>query len=62
MVADYVTNKMYENQEFSDSNPSSNVKKIVEILKQNPQLRHHDLKTTIKTARNYFSYDEEKMH
>jgi len=33
--------------------------KIVEILKQNPQLQHHDLKSTIKKVGKYFSYYEE---
>ena len=33
--------------------------KIVEILKHNPQLLHHDLKTTIKKVGKYFSYYEE---
>ena len=33
--------------------------KIVEILKQNPELWHHNLKTTIKNVGEYFSYYEE---
>jgi len=56
MVADYITKKMYKNQEVSDSNPPSNVMKIVEILKQNPQLQRHDFKTFIKKVGKYFSY------
>ena len=59
MVADYITKEMYENQDVFDSNPPSNVMKIVEILKQNPQLWLHDLETIIKTVGKYFSYDEE---
>jgi len=62
MVADYVTRKMYENQEVSDSNSPSNVMKIVEILKKNQLLRHHDLQTTIKTVRIYFLYAEENKY
>jgi len=62
MFADYITKKMYETQEVSDSNPPSNAMKIVEILKQNPQLRLHDLKTTIETVGKYFSYDEENKY
>ena len=43
MVADFITMKMNENQEVFDSNLPSYAMKIVEIFKQNPQLRHHDL-------------------
>ncbi len=59
MVADYITMKQNENQKVFDSNPSSYVMKIVEIFKHNPQLRHHDIKTTIKKVGEYFSYYEE---
>jgi len=59
MVADYITMKRNENQEVFDSNPPSYVMKIVEILKHNPQIQHHDIKTTIKKVGEYFSYYEE---
>jgi len=59
MVADYITMKRNENQEVLDSNPPSYVMKIVEILKHNPQIQHHDIKTTIKKVGEYFSYYEE---
>ena len=59
MVSDYITMKKNENQEVFDSNPPSYFMKIVEILKQNPELRHHDLETTIKKVGEYFSYYEE---
>ena len=59
MVEDYITMKKNENKEVFDSNPPSYVMKIVEILKQNPQLRHHDIKTTIKKVGEYLSYYEE---
>jgi hypothetical protein len=58
MVEDYITMKKNENK-VVDSNPPSYVMKIVEILKHNPQLRHHDIKTTIKKVGEYFSYYEE---
>jgi hypothetical protein len=59
MVEDYISMKKNENKEVFDSNPPSYVMKIVEILKHNPQLRHHDIKTTIKKVGEYFSYYEE---
>jgi len=59
MVEDFITMKKNENQEVFDSNPPSYVMKIVEILKYNPQLRYHDIKTTIKKVGEYFSYYEE---
>jgi hypothetical protein len=59
MIVDYITMKNNENQEVVDSSPPTYVMKIVEILKQNPQLRHHDIKTTIKKVGEYFSYYEE---
>ena len=59
MVEDYITMKKNENKEVIDSNPPSYVMKILEILKHNPQLLHHDLKTTIKKVGEYFSYYEE---
>jgi hypothetical protein len=59
MIVDYITMKNKENQEVVDSNPPTYVMKIVEILKQNPELRHHDLKTTITKVGEYFSYYEE---
>jgi len=58
MVADYITVENNENQEVFDSNPP-NLMKIAEILKQNLQLRHYDLKTTIKKVGKYYSYYEE---
>jgi len=62
MVADYITKKMYKIQMVLDSNPPSNVMKIVEILKYNPQLRHHDLKTIIKKVGKYFLYYKENKY
>ena len=59
MVEDYITMKKNENQEVFDSNPPSYVMKIVEILKHIPQLRHHDIKKTIKKVGEYFSNYEE---
>jgi hypothetical protein len=56
MVQDYVKIK---NQEVSDSKPPSNVIKIVEIIKHNPQLWQYDLNTIIKTVVKYFSNKEE---
>jgi|LakMenEpi03Aug12_release.lakeMendotaPanAssembly.Ray.scaffolds.fasta_scaffold197251_4 hypothetical protein len=59
MIVDYITMKNNENQEVVDSSPPTYVMKIVEILKQNPELWHHNLKTTIKKVGEYFSYYEE---
>ncbi len=59
MIVDYITMKNNENQEVVDSSPPTYVMKIVEILKQNPELCHHNLKTTIKKVGEYFSYYEE---
>jgi len=60
MVADYITMKNNKNQEDYDSNPPSNLMKIAEILKQNPQLWHYDLKPTIKKVKN-ISYIMKKL-
>jgi len=55
MIADSITMKKNKNQEVFDSNPPSYVMKIVEILNQNPQLWHHDIKTTIKKVGEYLN-------
>jgi len=54
MVADYITMKKNENREVFDSKTPSYVMKTVEILKQNLQLRHHDIQTTIIKIWKYF--------
>jgi len=52
MIADYITMKKNENKEVFDSNPPSNLIKIVEIFKQIPLLLYYDLKTIIKKLVN----------